>query len=321
METKFAGLLAVATVFLSLAGTADAQEKQPRKIELNVFRLDAAMVAARARGFFAKEGIEVNATVTANSDEQMRGLGKGLYNAVTGAFDNVLAWSGKEGAEIIAVAQSRDDPDLSVFARPEIRNWSELKGKRLALDAVDTAYALVLRRILLAHGLDFNRRDYELVPVGATRIRVESLIRGEISATILNPPFDAQAKTAGMVRLGDYREVLPDYPGSNYAVDRAWAQRQKDDLVRFLRGWLAGIRWVKNPANREDAIALVAKDLKLAPNAAGGVIDEQSASGAPSITGLQSILDLRVQFGFKLPMGDSLDRYYDLSYFREAAGR
>jgi ABC-type nitrate/sulfonate/bicarbonate transport system substrate-binding protein len=59
METKFAGLLAVVTVFLSLAGAADAQEKQPHKIELNVFRLDAAMVAARARGFFAREGGQV----------------------------------------------------------------------------------------------------------------------------------------------------------------------------------------------------------------------------------------------------------------------
>jgi ABC-type nitrate/sulfonate/bicarbonate transport system substrate-binding protein len=321
MATKLIGVLAIASILLSLSGAGEAQEKQPRKIELNVFRLDAAMVAARGRGFFAQEGIEVNATVTANSDEQMRGLGKGLYNVVTTAFDNVLAWSGKEGAEIIAVAQSRDDPELSLFARPEIRNWGELKGKKLGVDAVDTAYALVLRRILLAHGLDFKLGDYEMVRVGATRLRVESLMRGEIAATILNPPFDAQAKNGGMARLGDYREVLPDYPGSNYAVHRAWAQNRREDLARFLRAWLAGIRWVKNPANREEATALISRDLKQDAKGAAVVIDEQSASGAPSVPGLQSILDLRVQFGFKLPMGDSLERYYDLSYFREAAGK
>jgi ABC-type nitrate/sulfonate/bicarbonate transport system substrate-binding protein len=94
MATKLIGVLAIASILLSISGAGEAQEKQPRKIDLNVFRLDAAMVAARGRGFFAQEGIEVNATVTANSDEQMRGLGKGLYNVVTTAFDNVLAWSG-----------------------------------------------------------------------------------------------------------------------------------------------------------------------------------------------------------------------------------
>jgi len=33
------------------------------------------------------------------------------------------------------------------------------------------------------------------------------------------------------------------------------------------------------------------------------------------------VLDLRVQFGFKLPMGNALEKYYDESYYREAAGK
>jgi ABC-type nitrate/sulfonate/bicarbonate transport system substrate-binding protein len=321
METKVIGWLAVASVIWPLAGFVKAQPMEMRQLELNVFRGDAATAAARTRGFFAKEGIAVKVAITPDSTSQMRGLSNGATHIALTGFDNVLAWSGKEGAEIFAVAQGRDDVDLQVFGRPEIRNWSDLKGKKLAVDAVDTAWALVLRRVLLAHGLDLNRGDYTLVPVGSTRLRAESLIRGETSGAVLNRPFDAQAKVAGMIRLGDSRELLPYYPGSVYAVSRAWAQRQRGDLSGFLRGWLAGLRWTKDPANREEAVKVVAGEMKLNPKEAAEAIDEQSASGALNLSGLQSVLDLRVQFGFKLPMENSLDRYYDASYFREAAGK
>ena len=67
----------------------------------------------------------------------------------------------------MAVAQISDRTVLPVFVRPEIKSWSDLKGKKLAADAPDTAFALVLRRVLLANGLDLNRGDYEQVAVGA----------------------------------------------------------------------------------------------------------------------------------------------------------
>jgi ABC-type nitrate/sulfonate/bicarbonate transport system substrate-binding protein len=56
------------------------------------------------------------------------------YDIASTAFDNVLAWSGREGAEIVAVAQISDRTVLPVFVRPEIKSWSDLKGKKLAAD-------------------------------------------------------------------------------------------------------------------------------------------------------------------------------------------
>ena len=175
-----------------------------RKLRLNVFRLDAATVAARAQGLFAKEGLEVESIVTLNSTEQMRGLSQGRFDIVSTAFDNVLAWSGREGAEIVAIAQISDKTVLPVFVRPEIKTWSDLKGKKLAADAVDTAFALVLRRVLLANGLDMTKGDYELLALGTTGARLESMIKGETFAGVLNSPFDGKALEAGMRRMGDY---------------------------------------------------------------------------------------------------------------------
>jgi ABC-type nitrate/sulfonate/bicarbonate transport system substrate-binding protein len=315
-------------IFMSISGlvpfvvaSAGAEQKDLRSLRVNVFRVDAAMAAAKARGLFAAEGLEVTITTTPNSTEQMRGISKGTFDVASTAFDNVLAWSGREGAEIMALAQTLDKVMLPVYVRAEIREWNDLRGKKLAADAVDTAYALVLRRILLAHGLDLDRGDYQLVAVGATEHRLESMKRGETFAAVLNPPVDVQAEAAGFVRFGDQQSVLPNYTATVLAVNRTWAEKNREVVVAFLRAWLAGIRWVNDPKNREEATKIVAAELKLNPKAAAERVAELSANGALNLSGLETVLNLRTQFGFKLPMGAALKPYYDLDYYRAAMGK
>ena len=316
--------LTVLAALLSIVASTSklpAQTKEPKMIRLNVFRIDAATVAARVHGYFAAEGLNVEITTTPNSTDQMRGVSQGKYEIASTAFDNVLAWSGREGAEIVAVAQISDKTVLPVFVRPEIKTWSDLKGKKLAADAVDTAFALVLRRVLLANGLDMTRGDYELVALGTTALRLESMIKGETFAGVLNAPFDAKALDAGMRRIGDSREVLPDYPNTLFAVNREWGQKNRDTLVSYLRAWLKAMSWVKDPANREAAIKMVGAELKLNPKQAAESVDELSPTGNLNLPGLQVVLDLRNQFGFKLNKGDKLPVYFDAAYLNAAKGK
>jgi ABC-type nitrate/sulfonate/bicarbonate transport system substrate-binding protein len=321
MQMRLLTVLVALLTIAASAGKLTAQSKELKKIRLNVFRVDAATVAARVHGYFAAEGLDVEITITPSSTEQMRGVSQGKFEIALTAFDNVLAWSGREGAEIVAVAQMSDKTVLPVFVRPEIKTWSDLKGKKLAADAVDTAFALVLRRILLANGLDMTRGDYELVAVGAPGARFESMVKGETFAGTLTPPFDAKALDAGMRRIGDSREVLPDYPNTIFAVNREWGQKNRDTLVSYLRAWLKGMSWAKEPANREAAIKMVGAELKFNPKQAAESVDELSHTGNLNLPGLQVVLDLRNQFGFKLAKGDKLPIYYDAAYYNAARGK
>ena len=79
--------------------------------------------------------------------------------------------------------------------------------------------------------------------------------------------------------------------------------------------------WVKDPANREAAIKVVATEIKLNPNQATESIEELSNTGSLNLPGLQVVLDLRNQFGFKLNKGDKLPVYYDTAYFDAARGK
>ena len=286
------------------------------RLRVNVFNVDAALTVARARGLFPANGIEVDVIVTPNSTDQMRGLGKGSWQIISTAFDNVLGWSGREGAEIVAVAQVSQGIILPVYVRPEIKTWDDLRGKPLAVDAVDTAYALVLRRVLLTHGLEMDRGDYRLVPLGTTGFRLDSMTRGETFAGVLNPPWDAKAQAAGMVRFADHREVLPDYPGGVLAVARPWAGAHRDVLAKFLRVWNQALCWAHDDGNRDEAIKLIAVEEKLDDKGAARKLAQLPASGELNLAGLQSVLDLRVQFGLTPPMGKDLAKYYDEMFYR-----
>jgi ABC-type nitrate/sulfonate/bicarbonate transport system substrate-binding protein len=286
---------------------------------VNVFNADAALIVARARGMFAANGLDVEVMATPNSTDQMRGLGKGSWPIVSTAFDNVLGWSGREGAEIVAIGQVAQGITLPIYVRPEITDWAELRGKPLAVDAVDTAYALVLRRVLLAHGLEMERGDYQLIPKGATGHRLESMIQGETFAGVLNPPWDAKAAAAGMIRFADHREVLPDYPGGVYAATRAWVAANRDVARRFLGAWNQALRWARDEKNRGEAITLLAREEQTDEKGAARKVAQLPVSGRLNLPGLQCVLDLRVMFGLAPPKGKALKEYYDESFYREAS--
>ena len=286
---------------------------------VNVFTVDAGLIVARAKGIFAAAGLEVDVMITPNSTDQMRGLSLGSWQIVSTAFDNVLGWSGREGAEIVAIAQVAQGITLPVYVRPEIKSWEDLRGKPLAVDAVDTAYALVLRRILLAHGLEMERGDYTLLAKGATGHRLESMNQGESFAGVLNPPWDAKADAAGMKRFADQREILPNYPGGVFAVNRKWADDNRAILSKYLAAWDQGLRWTQDVKNRDEAIKLIAEAEKIDEKNAANRLRQLPSNGRLDLAGLQTVLDLRVQFGLTPPMGKDLPKYYDESFYNRTS--
>jgi ABC-type nitrate/sulfonate/bicarbonate transport system substrate-binding protein len=285
-----------------------------RTVRLISFGASPVVTAGTLHGSFERQGLVIEHTETPNSTVQMRGLCTGEFDIASTAFDNVLAWSGREGAEIVAIAPAGQGIVLPVVVRPEINDWEDLRGKPLAVDAVDTAFALVLRRVLQAHGLDLDAGDYEFVPAGATGYRFESMEKGETFAAVLNPPWNQRAVEAGMKAFGDHREVLPNYPGGVYAVSRKFAEENREVVVGFLKGLVEASNWVSDPATAD----LAAKRLAAESGSPEDEVRSRLGRITPDMTinrdGLEVVLDLRVRFGLTPAMGPDLSVYVDTSY-------
>ena len=67
------GLFILLASVNSVGQLVHGQSKELKKIRLNVFRIDAATATARAEGFFAAEGIEVDIDAEFNGpDERLK---------------------------------------------------------------------------------------------------------------------------------------------------------------------------------------------------------------------------------------------------------
>ena len=299
-----------------LMAMSPAEQKGPIPLRVITFIPFPALVAADERGYFAAENLAVSWEITPSSTVQMQGLTGGRWDIGITAFDNLLASRVREGVQSVAYGVI-DRIDLPLLVRPEIEGYADLRGRPLAADAVDTAFALVLRRLLLANGLDFSRNDYTLVAAGGQPERLASMQRGETFAAILSPPADSQAEQAGMRRLGHHSEVLPDYPGSVLASSADWLARadNREAAVRFMRAWQRGAEWATtNPAA---ACELLGQARNVSPAAADTLLRGAVTDLSLNPAGLTAVRDLRVELGLVPPPGPAVEQYYDARLYEQ----
>ena len=288
------------------------------KLGLITFSASAAVALARAGGLFERQGVEADVTRTPSSTEQMRGLIENRWQIASTAFDNVLAWSARDGGpQVVGVAQASGSVDLPVYVRPEIASWDDLRGKPLAVDAVDTAYGLVLRRILQAHGLELDR-DYAFVAAGATGYRLEAMEKGEAFAAVLNPPWNARAEDAGMRLMARHSDVVPGYPGGVFAVSRPWGEAHREEVAAFLRGLRDATRWARSPERRGAAAALAASEMSVGQEQAARALARLPETLRPDPAAFAIPLEIRLRFGFAPPNGTAIADYLDASYLDAA---
>jgi len=291
----------------------------PTPLRVITFVRYPALEVGVALGYFDAEHLAVSVDLTPSSIVQMQGLTAGRWDVAITSFDNLLVSATREGESSVAFGVA-DRADLPFFVRPEIAGYDHLRGQPIAADAVDTAFALVLRRLLLAHGLDVARGDYSLVAVGANAERLDSLRRRDTVAAILAPPYDAAAREAGLRQLGHHREVLPDYPGQMMAAPAAWlgSAANRAAAVRFLRAWRRAAAWSTEPANRAAAVALLTQRQGISLAAAAVLLDGVIEDVALDRAGPASVLDVRLALGLMTPPGPRLEAYYDARLDEEA---
>lgn len=100
--------------------------------------------AAQAKGFFARRGLEIEVEFTPNSQVMRDGLANGTYDLTHAAVDNGIAMVELAKADV-AVLMGGDSSLNGLYVQPEIRSVAELRGKTVAVDAPDTAYAFQTR--------------------------------------------------------------------------------------------------------------------------------------------------------------------------------
>ncbi|HSL23911.1 MAG TPA: ABC transporter substrate-binding protein [Vicinamibacterales bacterium] len=313
-------LAAVAIAAATRAGpplVAQAPQARPLKVVAFSGVPTIPIRVAEARGLFARRGLKVETEITPNSPVLRDGLAAGKYDIAHAAVDNAIAMVETAGADVIIV-MGGDNSMNELIVQPDVRSVDDLKGRIVAVDAPNTAYALQLRKILRGAGL--RESDYEMATVGGTPQRMKAMLADrKYAASMLNPPFSIQAMRGGLRSLGTAARLLGPYQGMGAFVRRDWARANRQALVDYLAAFLEAQRWFLAPENEADAIDLLAKALQLEREVAAQTFERGRAALAPDarmdLDGLRSVLKLRAeiegQWGGRAP---DPGKYYDATY-------
>jgi ABC-type nitrate/sulfonate/bicarbonate transport system substrate-binding protein len=280
------------------------------------------------KGFFEKEGLKVTQDVTPGSKEQMQDLMAGKYQFASTAFDNIVAYTEGEGTDkfpdydVVAIMGVHSGMN-SVVARPEIKKYSDLKGKVAAVDSPTSGYATVLYQIIKQKAGLEKGKDYSTAEVGGTSGRVKALKDGTAHVAMISSPNDMQLKDQGFTILGDAATEIGDFQGSAYAVRKSYAKGHEKEVSAFTRAMVAATDYVFT--DKAGTIEVLKKRIKNLSDADAGKIYDRligpgglNKRGALNTKGVETVLKLRTLYGGAAPTKP--DKYIDLSYYQKVVG-
>jgi len=137
---------------------------------------------------------------------------------------------------------------------------------------------------------------------------------------MMNPPFSIRAEKAGLKAIDTAASALGAYQGSSAFVLRTWATANSDAVVKYIQAYIEGLRWMLDPKNKSEAVALLSERLKLPEEVAAQAYDATlkgfHKDGALDMEGVRNVLKLRAQFEGGTPADPA--KYIDLSYYEKA---
>jgi ABC-type nitrate/sulfonate/bicarbonate transport system substrate-binding protein len=331
MRMKFRSVLAV--VLLAFAALP-ARAQAPQEITLGAFGggFNLPNWVAEKKGFFAREGLKVNVAYTRGSAQLIADIAADKVQIYMGSADNVVAYREGQGeAKVpadfdLTIVFGVSSGFVSIISAPPMTTLAALKGKRVCVDALTTGYAFITYDLLERAHVGLN--EVTVVSAGGTDLRFKAFMEGKCEATLTLAPFDSIAVERGYHRLVGATEAYGAYQGTVAAVRASWAREHRGTVVAFTRAFKAAVDWLYDPANRAEALAILAAgEPQLPPAQIEQSFNAMIGSDGfyrdlrPNDTGLRRVLALREKYGKPAKALTEPGKYMDLDYYDEAMRR
>jgi ABC-type nitrate/sulfonate/bicarbonate transport system substrate-binding protein len=282
------------TVTIGLVGTASATH-WPIYIGLK-------------QGFYAAEDLRLDLVFTPSSSALLQQLSAGSLDMAlsAGIVDPIYAID--KGAAIAIVRLEMQSPPYALLAKPAITSIAELKGKTIMVDGPKGITKLYVERMLAANGV--KPGEFDTVFAGATAARFSALQAGAIDATVLLPPFNFYAETAGFHTLGLTIDYTPELPFTAAVVSRSWAAAHRSTLDKMLAIHNRSMAWFLDRTHRDEAIAVMIEASKQSADDVGKAYDFIATrnffepTGKVSKAKMNAMLDALRQLGDISPATD-----------------
>ncbi len=314
---------AAQAVYPTAAQTLNLRYGQAYSAAHSIFSLPVSV--AEREDLFRHEGLHVQIIipVPGGSDKMIKALYDDWVD-VTHVATPFLIRSALAGSDAVAIDAEFNNPVYSLVAKPGIRTYSDLKGKLVALADPAGSISISMRRLLATHGLD--RSSYQVKVEAGTPQRYYCLLHGDCDAVVLGQPQDLQAMAQGYRLLGRSDEAVPKFVYTVTAVRRSWATAHRDAVIRFVRAMAAAFTFIRDPANRDSVVQIIAETTGCSQSVAAQTLDllvqpdhnVLPNNGEINLAGLQQVIAMMAEAGLLKPPLPQARQFADLQFLRAA---
>jgi len=209
---------------------------------------------AADKGIWKKHGLDVELIFLRGGSRTVSAMLGGSVDFIIGS-DLGATTAILQGAPITRVGVTTNTLGYSMVTQPGIKTIRDLKGKIIGITpGRDAAYARVVK-LLRDNGMDASR-DVTFLSVGdgGPAARVAALSSGVIHATMFTPPSDMISEKAGMRIL---TKIDVANVGGGLNTTTSVLQKNRPQVVRFLRGYMEAIQYLKS--HKDESLKIFSK--------------------------------------------------------------
>ena len=282
------------------------------------------LTIAERKGFFARAGIDLAVVpIPGGTDRIVAALDKGEIDAGRNATPYMIQ-AALKGSDAVAVVAQTMNPVYSLIVRPEIKSFADLRGKVLGLSTPGDTITLSTVRLLATKGVKVS--DFQAKTIVGTGARFDCVKSGECAGVPMGQPEDLGAIKQGFPRLGFTHEAGADLIFNVDMTRRAWGEKNKETLVRFVRAFAASYEFINDPKNRAEVTNVVMDYLKVSEEVAREIFapylqrdkNVLPRRGELDLQGFHRVLVLMGEAGVIPTPVPPAERFVDLRYLQAA---
>ncbi len=215
---------------------------------------------AEEKRFFQKNGIYLEEIIMRGGINTTRAV---LSNTIPiGRINPDYVIDAQEkGAKVKIISGALEKIPYDIMARPEIKSGANIKGKVMGVDSLSGGTTLMVREVL-EKAYKLTDKDYQLLVVGTSPERYAALKGGAVAVTFMAPPFNLRAAKEGFTKLTTFHEYLGPIQFVVEFAHEDYIRSNRAEVVKFLKGMIEAARFLYDPKNKEDALAIYMKILK-----------------------------------------------------------
>lgn len=194
---------------------------------------------AKEAGYFLDERLDIELIRVGGSTRMVAAMLGGSAPIIQAGASAALAATAA-GSDVVIIGATGTVSPFRLMARPEIKQPSDLKGKKAGITTFGSTSDQVVRIALKKFNLEPNK-DVALLSLGAQPEAFAALQSGAVDVAALSFPLYPKAAQLGMRELVNFGALGVEDINGTVITTRSFIAQHRDTVLRFVRAFTRGM--------------------------------------------------------------------------------